>query len=508
MVARSFFALAFLPCWLIAGEFVASVDQTEIPSGESFTLYLVLKEASAKGLPQLSPLKSSFLIHSEHQSSNTMIVNGSVSSSTTWKLLLLPLKEENLEVPSLRIETSEGSLSTQPIPLRIAHGKRSQEVDSSDLEGVRLTAEVSNDKPYKNEPFVYTIRLASRRALANIQLRKFEVEDAIVESAGEPKVYDKVINGVHVDVVDLTYLITPLKPGTLQIPSAVIQGGVPAKRKPYGGGGSMDPIFMMQGFERLEPFVLKTNEISVDVQPAVAGMVPWIPAKELNIEEILEEGTSLRVGEPFTRTFKVVAEGVRSGQLPSLSSQAASPAFKVYADNPETGDDLKDGKIKSFRKELYTLIPQQAGEVELPEASIVWWDAAKEEKSVAKVPARTLHVLPLAAAPPENPPSHHVSESESIAEAQVSSQTSSFLYGVIAALSLLLAGAIAFGVHLQRKMARLQSLGPTSKPSVSIVQQEQRKPKAVSSKKRTWLPWKKKSAKKEKKEKLPDLNPT
>ncbi len=152
---------------------------------------------------------------------------------------------------------------------------------------------------------------------------------------------------------------------------------------------------MIHGFERLQPFRIATEEVSVEIQPALTGMNPWIPARSFKIEEIWDESQTYRVGDPLNRLFKMSAEGVKSSQLPSLQDQQLNDSnFKIYADKPELEDETKEGSIRSLRREQYTLIPQHPGPVTLPEITVAWWDVTKKEKAFAKIPARTLQILP------------------------------------------------------------------------------------------------------------------
>ncbi len=489
MVMRLLYVFMFTPLALFCAEFTASVDRTQMNLGESFQLTLTLKEASARGVPSLQPLGKIFLINSQQQSSNTVIMNGQASTSTSWKFSLVAEGEGKWEIPPVSIETSEGKLVSAPIAIEVVKGLAAVTPGSSELEGVYLASEVSNDNPYKNEPFIYTVKLTSQRNLANLQLQKIEIEDAIVEVIGEPKVYDKVEKGMRVDIIEFSYLITPLKAGALKIPATVLQGGIPIKRRGYGGSlfdNTWDPISIMQGFDRLEPFTLNVEEKLLEVEPAILNLNPWLPARSLTIEEVLDPLQVLQEGEPFTRSFKIVAEGAKSGQLPSLNDlQFNGNLFKIYADNPQTGDEVKGGQVKSFRKEQYTFIPQSSGALTLPEVAVTWWDVVKKEKRVTKVPPRTLNVAPSVIFKTIAPV---VEEAPIVLPQPIAPKQSPLLYIIIAGLTLLLSVATIFGIVLSKKIKKLKA-GPVEK-------------------KKETPTIKKVSPKKDKKNKLPDLNPT
>lgn len=496
MVTRILFLFLLLPSLLLSEEFTASVSRNQIAPGESFTLSLTLQGASAQGTPFVDKLKQSFIINSQQQSSNTSIVNGRMSSSLTWRYTLIPQKEGEIIIPSISINTTKGPLSSQPIAIKVAKGTAGG--DSSDTSNITLTSDVSNARPYKNEPVIYTVRLVSKRDLANIKAEKLNVENAIVESNGEPKVEKKFIDGINVAIIEFSYLITPLKAGSLKIPPLVIQGALPTKRKSRMGfffDDDFDAFSMMQ----FNPFALTTEEALLDVQPAVPGMTPWLPARSLTIEETTNIPEFLEAGAPLTRSFKIRAEGVKSSQLPSLSDlQISDSQFKIYADKPEVGDEVQDGKITSYRKEQYTLIPQQAGALTLPAITLGWWDTAKKEAAFAKIPSKTVQVLPS----PDNVKSHVSSQPHDDSIASVDQQAlqphrDPVLYGLLAGLAVLLIAAVVWGIALQKKIGRL-----TDKPV------KQKTANTVEKRPASNVKAQRMHSVKNKNEQLPDLNPT
>lgn len=476
----------------VAGEFTASVSSTQVHLSERFTLNLTLTNTSPKEAPVVSSLKKHFSIHSQQHSTNTTVVNGQLSSSITWWLSLTPKIDGVVQIPAVTVNTAEGLLSTQPISLNVIKGSSQSSVDNV---GPNLISKVSNASPYKNEPFLYTASLTSKLPLYNIQAQKMQVQDAIVELVDEPKLKERVVSGVLVNFVEYTYLITPLKTGTLTIAPLAIQGAIPQKGTGKQSSSffnhDIDPFAMLQGFDRLKPFILTTEEIHLDVLPPISEVSPWLPAKTLTLEEQWPSDQTLRVGEPFARSFLIKAEGLKASQLPHLENiQSQSSTLKVYADKPEEQEKVFQGIIHSMRKEQYTLIPQQAGTWVLPEISINWWDSAKKEKRSSTIPARMVQILPaLETATSSNPEVASTPFTTSAIEAPLSSVPPPFLlYGVIGILTVFLIAALLWGYTLQRKIASLTttvSQKPVKPPvaAITVIQ-------------------------KENKEKLPDLNPT
>lgn len=505
-IALSAFFLTLISAeFLIAGEFTASVSSTQVDLNENFSLILNLKDASPKEAPVLSILKKNFLIHSQQQAMNTSKVNGKVSLNIVWKLSLTSKVEGNVEIPPIAVDTTEGLLFTQPISLRVLKGSSSSRTSSVD-NGLNITAKVSNSSPYKNEPLLYTAFLSSKLPLYHVQTQKMQVDDAIVELQGEPKIEERAIDGVLFQVLEFTYLITPLKTGTLTIPSIAVQGAIPQKRK--GGSSSffndyLDPFSLMQRVESLTPFTLMTEEIALDIQPALPEVSPWLPAKDFSLQEVWSSDQTFQVGEPFSRGFLMKAEGVKVSQLPRLEGlQGDSSNFKVYADKPEEQEKMQQGVIHSSRKEHYTLIPQQSGTQVLPEISISWWDSINKEKRISTIPARTVQILPSL----ETTSSSHdeiafAQDTSSVPREIPTASTDLYLifYGIIGILIFFLMAALFWGFTLQRKIASL-----TQDPSQKAVKQN----KPTAPKVQKPIPPSVTVIQRERKEKLPDLNPT
>lgn len=502
MVNRFFLIFLWSPLFLFSGTFTASLNRNQVGLGESFTLTLTLKDDSAKTPPQIESLKKYFLIHSQQQASNTTIINGKMTSSYSWKYVLVPKAEGEMIIPSLSIETSDDILSTQPASIRVVKAIANRSEGQSNSNETLVSTFVSNRKPYKNEPFFYTVRLTSKQPLVNIQMHKPNIENAIVEIAGEPKTFGKIETGLSEGVVEFNYIITPIKNGQLKIPSSMVQGAIPAKRTLSSFfNDAIDLGDFMQGFEQWKPFALATEETIVDVQPAIADVSPWLPAKSLMIEEIWDEKQPLQAGELFTRGFHIVAEGVNANQLPALNDkQVGDDSLKMYADKPELSTEVSDGMIKSIRKEQYTLIPQQEGKMVLPEITIAWWDIEHKIKVVSTIPTRTIHVLPAAKKPVVNKPA--VAEEVLFKEinpiVKESEKENFLLYAIIGGLGCLLALIMGWGIWLQKKMNRL--LNPVKELKLKESAEQKKSPIKVKITEEI--------SQKTKKEELNDLNPT
>jgi BatD DUF11 like domain len=438
-----------------AGNFTANVNRNQVAVGQSFTLTITLADASPRGIPNVSHLHKNFTIQSQQKSSSTVIRNGRMSSAINWQLTLVPKHEGRAMIPSISIDSSDGPLFTEPIQIRVDGSVESSRSTSDEpLENpLTVTSTVSKVNPYKNEPITYTVTLSSRQDITNIRFGKIHVEDAIVEITGEPEIVERIIDGVKVHMLIVNALITPLKSGPMIIPSITVRGDVPQRRQVRSRSFfDDDPFQMLRGFGRSKPFGLTTEEILLDVQSPVPGVTPWLPATSLKVEEQWDNTQTFQVGEPISRGFNIVAEGVRGSQLPSLKDQQVSgDSFKVYADNPETRDDIINQTLLSYKSEQYTLIPQQSGTVTLPEIIVPWWNVTTDSQAWFHIPSKTLEVIPAVKTQPQDVFPIAVKAEPTV----VVTQTNPLLYVAIGLLAALLFLAFFLVFALQKRIGRL-----------------------------------------------------
>jgi hypothetical protein len=399
----------FLPASAIAANFTATLDRNHIGQGENVTLQLTLSGAKAKGDPDVSALRQFFTIISEAQSSDITIINGAASFSNGWQYTLSPRREGQITIPAMKIETDSGTLHTAPVALEVDHASPQTLPQMSTGGGmVSLNAKASTTTPYQNQPILYTIRCVVRGDVSDAALGDISVNNAIIQREGKPSVHDEVEKGATVRVVELHFIITPLQPGKITIPAAVLKGkiqepDIAPMTDPFGGGfmfspGTRQALNFFSSFGG-EPFTVASNTTVLDVKPPARAMDPWLPLKSLNIEEDVDTSQPVHVGELLTRKITLSAESAVGSQLPDTNVQQEPANIRIYADKPAMGEnvDEKAGAIFGWRKENYSLVPLKAGRLVLPAIRVAWWDIVNNKLATAELPKRILDVLPGAA---------------------------------------------------------------------------------------------------------------
>jgi hypothetical protein len=471
----AFLLLAPLP--VFAASFTATVDSTHVTAGEGFSLQLSLSGADAKGNPDLSTLKQSFDIVGQAQTSNTSIINGHMSSSTGWQLALIPKQTGHVTVPPVAVDTDNGRLSTQPITLDVGDATPQQSSQGAPIHAgrdVTISATTNLPNPYQDQPIIYTVRIVAHDSISDLSLGNVTADNAIVQPQGEVETKDALENGVPVKIIEMRYLVTPLKAGTVTIAPVTMQGSIisNAAAQRFNGisNGFIDPMQMFQqmgnfGFMQSKPFSLASNVVTLNVRAPAVAMDPWLPLKEFKIMEKIDASQVIKVGDPIARTFTLLADGMVGSQLPSLDLKLNAADFKVYADKPstKTSIDKNTGDVIGQREESFSVIPLKPGSLTLPEIKIPWWDVKNDRIAYAEVPARNIDVLPAPISINEStqnalkPQINNVASSpepQTPHQIVTTSQTPWFWYGLVGVLMLVIVAVALWAINLQRKVNR------------------------------------------------------
>jgi len=414
-VASMLALLALVPGLVTAAGLSASLDRTRVAEGETVVLTLAAP-GDATGMPDPAPLEKDFDLLSQSQGSRTSIVNGRSSSTREWQWVLAPKHTGKLQIPALTM----GASTSAPLALEVVPA--TQAASLGEARPVLLEVEAEPRQPYVQGQVIYSVKLLARVPLYQASLSEPEAGDAIVERLGEDKQYSTYRNGQQYQVTERRYALFPQHSGKLEIAPPVLSAQLPDQgrrrgslRERFFGGDPFadmnrffgsDPFADLDGiFEQTRPLQLRGRPIDLEVQSQPAGAAsPWLPAESLRLDESWSpDPPVLRVGEPVTRTLAITAQGLSAAQLPDLQPRAPD-GIKVYPDQAQS-ETRADGDTLVAQKVLKSaLVPSQAGELTLPEVRLSWWDTRTGKAAVARLPARTVQVLPAAAGTSVSPP--------------------------------------------------------------------------------------------------------
>ncbi len=352
----------------------ASVDRTRVEQNESFTLEIVV-DSSTDLMPSIAALDKDFIVGQTSQLSNTRIVNGSISRSTTWQISLMAKRAGTLVIPPLKIgnELSNSVVIEVSVPSYEPPG----EAD------VFITAEIDFDETYVQAQVLYTIRVYRAVATRQPALREPEYSGAevLVEVASDERSFEAVLNDRAYNVVERSFAIFPQESGEVSISPARFEARVLRDGRITG----------RKVFES-EPRSLTVKPIPPP--PPDYPNAAWLPAKELTLRDNWSrEPGELRAGEPISRNITVSVLGQLETQIPAIEPPDVD-GISIYPDKPSLNRRMESGGIRGERTDQYALIGVAGGEVILPGLSLPWWDIEANEWRVAELPAVSLNILP------------------------------------------------------------------------------------------------------------------
>jgi hypothetical protein len=445
-----------------AANLTSYVDRKEVTMGESLSLTLEMTGATAKGSPDYEPLTENFNVYSQGQSTSTTIINGQAKTTMKWTVILLPQKTGQINIPALTLPTDQGDLKSHPIQITV-NQTASPSADGTGGADLYMDVTTNTINPYMHEPVLLTAELISHKNISNVRLGELSIQDAIIEQHGDIKVYDRIKDGRRARVVQARYLITPLKQGKMTIPGFIFQGQVEdehQKAARYSNSIQLgrDPFGLfdqLSGMTSYRPFMLTDDDIELDVRAPAQAMDPWLPLSSLNLRAQWEGLEDAKAGDPLTLTLSLEADGVMGETLPDLEAYIPeSDHYKIYADTADLQNSIgNEGKhIQSRKIQSFTIIPQQAGTLTIPEIKIGWWNVKTDQAAYAKIPPQNISVK--AGKMRSNPAAPLATPAKALPQVQEihpqpgnQSDIPAFLYVVIAimgAVILILAGAVFY----------------------------------------------------------------
>lgn len=307
-------------------------------------------------------------------------------------------------------------------------------------EEIQVDASISDAQPYVRESLIYTLRITSiEGTIKTIDPVPPMINGAAIERLGDLKNHF-VDHGFYRQVVsEYHYLITPLQPGSLEIPAAHVTvklasptasqyrpqpqypsysappwrqpnynpwapqgyapwsqpGQQPSNTQPYNpwnqqwpgyqqppaGAWPQQPSAPSVNQPSVSEYQYETETLTLDVQPAAQPGANWLPLYNASLQGHLEGADHAQVGEPIILNLTLDAEGVGAKELPSLAELLAGENFKVYPESPQISQSLAYGgkTVVSQRIEKITLIPTRNGTLKLPDVTLQWWDLTHQQ---------------------------------------------------------------------------------------------------------------------------------
>ena len=353
---------------------MTKVDRADIELNESFTLE-VISDTNIDMQPDVSVLDENFYVGQGSQLSNTTIVNGQIRRSKTWTYVLMPKRAGRVVIPPIYVgnEQSEALVITVSEPSYAPPGEAE----------VFVTSDVDFDETYVQAQVLLTIKIYRSVATRQPALRDPTVSgvEVLSELAGDDRSYEAVIDGTPYNVVERVYALYPQESGQIDISAARFEARVLRDGR-------------ITGRKVFESEPQSVTVLPIPPKPADYPNAVWLPARDLELsEDWSREPGEIMAGEPLTRHITVSALGQLDTQIPAIDLPAAD-GINVYPDKPELTRRIESGGIRGVRKDQYAMIGVTAGVVTLPALEIPWWNTQQSEWQVARLPERSISILP------------------------------------------------------------------------------------------------------------------
>ena len=253
-----------------------------------------------------------------------------------------------------------------------------QQQPAASYQPPQVEVSISETDVYEQQSLIYKIRVNSSSSLKTISPELPRDETMVLRQLGDMVNTTQAIGNQQNSVSEFTYILMPLRKGTLNIPPATVRGTYAAP------GGMEGPEFQ----------VVARNHLALEVKSAKPEILPWLPLHDLRIEVSLEDTDAPSVEKPVKLEIKLSAVGTTGSQLPAIGSLLDDSLFRIYPDRSSSDGRVSvDGRaLTGSRTESFTLIPRYGGLLEIPSPVINWWNVDLNTLSQARGPLQRIQV--------------------------------------------------------------------------------------------------------------------
>jgi hypothetical protein len=377
------FAVAFTLLMVLsvaqAAPVTAKLDRSSVVMGETVTLILETSDKDQSLDTDLSVLQADFDVLDRRSETQMSFVNGRQTASARVVITLEPKHQGELLIPALKFP----GVSSAALYLKVAAAPMPAP-GAAEPVFIEVTVQPESGPYYVLSQVSLVVRIFYQENLTEGAINPPAPVQASVRLLHEVP-YQSDRNGERYHVLERRYAIFPERSGSLTIPAMELSGRL-----------------IERPSDRLWQPTVRGRRVRVESEPLTLEISPrpttftgdfWLPARRITLSQQISDNEKLHVGEPVTRTVIMDAMGLEENML----EEPVWPevlATRIYPDQPQ-GISRDDGEWVLGHKEFrYAIVPEQAGELVLPEIRLDWWDTVANEQRTAVLPEHRVNVLP------------------------------------------------------------------------------------------------------------------
>ncbi|MBT6325462.1 MAG: protein BatD [Bdellovibrionales bacterium] len=353
-----------------------TIDQENLDVGDQLSLEVTVEGTRDSTTPMIKGTEN-FSLVSRGSSSQFQMINGrtTVSVKTSYEASLS--KAGSFIIGPAEVEVEGKIYRSNQVRIKVSKGNNNYNQNN---EYYKIDSIVENKYPYVNQQIVYTFRLLTKVSLREAQVDIPDFDGFWKEQLGNQNNYEKIINGVVWQVMEIQYALFPLGPGQLTIPEVTLKAKilVPDKRRNNRRRGSMlDSFFsdsLMGRRGKLKNVKLTSNKILLNIKDLPSlnkpdGFTGLVGQYDLDVtidKNIIKKGDSL------TLTTEISGRGnIFDAKGPAYNISG----FKSYDDKPTLKKIIDENK-KIVGKKIFkkALVPQNLGVRSLGTISLYYFD--------------------------------------------------------------------------------------------------------------------------------------
>jgi hypothetical protein len=348
----------------------AEVDRTTITMNDTLRLRVSIDRQGADK-PDYSQLQLQFDILQQQQRSQTSIVNGRISATTQWLLIIAPKETGALIIPSLSsLGAFSNAISITVNPASSTHSSNNSALNDQEL---YLESSIDKSKIYVQEQLLFTLRLYYRISLSGYTPTEITLDNHSVGLTAENN-YQKTVNGTPYNVLERIYAIHPQASGELTIPAQTWQIEKATGRRGFNSYNS--PYLRLSS---------QPQTIQVQAIPDASTAEQWLPTSSFTIDQQWQQSlVTAKVGEPLTYTLTLTAQGSHHAQLPPIRLKS-NENFTIYDDQAKTENTPTNQGVVGTRTMNYAVIPKKAGRFALPPIEVKWWNTNTDQEEIITI---------------------------------------------------------------------------------------------------------------------------